>query len=76
MVFAEWAPPPKFFKLFNSPYITNYYDDDKKDYIDTSQGGYYNLKPGAPPEIVKLNKEYNKLVDAHNAYCRKTGIYF
>jgi hypothetical protein len=74
MVFAEMALPPKFSKLISSPHIDHEYNYDENP-VDTTQGGYYNLKPGAPPEIVKLNKEFKKLVDAHNAYFRKKGYF-
>jgi hypothetical protein len=75
MVFAEWKLPPKFFKLLGSPYIDHKYNYDENP-VDKTQGGYYNLKPGAPPEIVKLNKEFKKVLDDHDDYCRKTGMFF
>jgi hypothetical protein len=74
MILADWSPPPKFYKLINSPYIDRKYNYDGNP-ADTRQGGHYRLKPGAPPEIVKLNKEYKKVVDARDDYCRKTGLY-
>jgi hypothetical protein len=73
MIFVEWDLSPKFSKLVSSPYIDHEYNYDENP-VDTRQGGYYRLKPGVPPEIVKLNKEFKKLEDARDDYCRKTGL--
>jgi hypothetical protein len=78
MILADWTPPPKFYKLIGSPYIDDDYDDEKNP-VDTRQGGYYCLKPGAPPEIVKLNKEFKECwIEFKKKYAEafKKGILF
>jgi hypothetical protein len=78
MVLGEILPPSKFGKLMRSPYVYDFYDYDKNP-GDLRQGGYYSLKPGAPPEIVKLNKELKEWWDEFNkkhAEDFKKGILF
>jgi hypothetical protein len=81
MISAVWVPPPKFFKLIDSPYIDEKEHEPsektKKEhpeyFSERNPDGFYWLKPGAPPEIVKLNKELGKIRDEIEAEENRTG---
>jgi hypothetical protein len=69
MISAVWVPPPKFFKLIDSPYI----DEKEHEPSEKNPDGFFWLKPDAPPEIIKLNKELGKIWDKRVEEANRTG---